>query len=36
MMLRGGLRELKQLDPAPRRAVESIKEDIPMVKERRP
>ena len=36
MMLRGGLRELKQLDPAPRRAVESIKEDIQMVKERRP
>ena len=36
MMLRGGLRELKQLDPAPRRAVESIKDDIQMVKERRP
>ena len=36
MMLRGGLRELKQMDPAPRRAVESIKEDIQMVKERRP
>ena len=36
MMLRGGLRELKQLDPAPRRAVESIKEDIQMVMERRP
>ena len=36
LMLRGGLRELKQLDPAPRRAVESIKEDIQMVKERRP
>ena len=36
MMLRGGLHELKQMDPAPRRAVESIKEDIQMVKERRP
>jgi hypothetical protein len=36
MMLRGGLRDLKQVDPAPRRAVESIKEDIQMVKERRP
>ena len=36
MMLRGGLRELKQLDPAPRRAVESIQDDIQMVKERRP
>lgn len=36
LMLRGGLRELKQLDPAPRRTVESIKEDIQMVKERRP
>jgi uncharacterized membrane protein len=36
MMLRGGLRELKQMDPAPRRAVESIKEDIQTVKERRP
>jgi Putative Actinobacterial Holin-X, holin superfamily III len=35
LMLRGGLRDLKQLDPAPRRAVESIKEDIQMVKERR-
>ena len=36
MMLRGGLRELKLMDPAPRRAVESITEDIQMVKERRP
>lgn len=36
LMLRGGLRDLKQVDPAPRRAVESIKEDIQMVKERRP
>jgi len=36
VMLRGGLRDLKALDPAPRRAVESIKEDIQRVKERRP
>jgi hypothetical protein len=36
MLLRGGLRDLKTLDPAPRRTVESIKEDIQMVKERRP
>ena len=28
VMLRGGLRDLKRLDPAPRRTVESIKEDI--------
>ncbi|HEY7481202.1 MAG TPA: phage holin family protein [Gemmatimonadales bacterium] len=35
-MLSGGLRNLKQLDPAPRRTVESIKEDLQMVKERRP
>ena len=35
-MLSGGLRDLKQLDPAPRRTVESIKEDIQSVKERRP
>jgi hypothetical protein len=35
-MLSGGLRRLKQLDPAPRRTVESIKEDLQMVKERRP
>lgn len=36
LMLRGGLRDLKTLDPAPRRTVESIKEDIQKVKERRP
>jgi hypothetical protein len=35
-MLRGGLRDLKEMDPAPRRTVESIKEDIQRVKERRP
>jgi hypothetical protein len=36
VMLRGGLRDLRALDPAPRRTVESIKEDIQRVKERRP
>jgi hypothetical protein len=36
IMLRGGLRDLKEMDPAPRRTVESIKEDIQRVKERRP
>jgi hypothetical protein len=35
-MLRGGLRDLKQIDPTPRRTVESIKEDIQMAKEARP
>lgn len=35
-MLQGGLRELKQIDPTPRRTVESIKEDIQMAKEARP
>lgn len=35
-MLRGGLKDLKRIDPAPRRAVESIKDDIQMAKERRP
>jgi hypothetical protein len=35
-MLKGGLRDLKQIDPAPRRTVESIKEDIQLAKERRP
>jgi hypothetical protein len=34
-MLRGGLRDLKQIDPAPRRTVESIKEDIQVAKEAR-
>ena len=36
VMLKGGLRDLKQIDPAPRRTVESIKEDIQLAKERRP
>ena len=36
VLLLGGLRDLKELDPAPRRTVESIKEDIQRVKERRP
>ena len=35
-MLKGGLRDLKRIDPAPRRTVESIKEDIQLAKERRP
>jgi Putative Actinobacterial Holin-X, holin superfamily III len=34
-MLQGGLRDLKQIDPAPRRTVESIKEDIQVAKEAR-
>lgn len=36
VMLKGGLRDLKRIDPAPRRSVESIKEDIQLAKERRP
>jgi hypothetical protein len=36
VMLKGGLRDLTQIDPAPRRSVESIKEDIQLAKERRP
>ncbi|MBA3319668.1 MAG: phage holin family protein [Gemmatimonadales bacterium] len=36
VLLRGGLRDLKELDPAPRRTVESLKQDIQAVKERRP
>jgi hypothetical protein len=36
VMLKGGLRDLKKIDPAPRRTVESIKEDIQLAKERRP
>lgn len=36
VMLQGGLKDLKALDPAPRRTVESIKEDIQIAKERRP
>lgn len=35
LMLQGGLRDLKSMDPTPRRTVESIKEDIQMAKERR-
>lgn len=35
LMLQGGLRDLKNLDPTPRRTVESIKEDIQIAKERR-
>ena len=35
VMLQGGLRDLKNLDPTPRRTVESIKEDIQIAKERR-
>ena len=34
-VLQGGLRDLKNLDPTPRRTVESIKEDIQIAKERR-
>jgi hypothetical protein len=36
VMLRGGLRELKQIDPTPRRTVETIKDDIQWAKEQRP
>ena len=36
LMLQGGLRDLKSMDPTPRRTVESIKDDIQMAKERRP
>jgi uncharacterized membrane protein YqjE len=36
VMLRGGLRDLRHMDPAPRRTVESIKDDIELVKEQRP
>jgi uncharacterized membrane protein len=36
VMLRGGLRDLRNLDPTPRRTVESIKDDIELVKEQRP
>lgn len=35
-LLRGGLRDLKAMDPALRRAAHEIKEDIQMLKERRP
>src|SRR5262245_38791019 len=33
LLLRRGLRDLKRLDPTPRRTVESIKEDIQMARE---
>ncbi len=36
MMLKGGLRDLKQINPTPNRAVESIKDDIQWAKEQRP
>jgi len=36
VMLQKGLRDLKTLDPAPRRSVESAKEAIQAIKERRP
>jgi hypothetical protein len=35
LMLRNGLRDLKTVDPAPRRTVENVKEDIQTIKERR-
>ena len=36
VMLQRGLKNLKEVDPAPRRTVESIKEDIQWAKEQRP
>jgi hypothetical protein len=36
VMLQKGLRDLKTVDAAPRRTVESVKEDIQAIKERRP
>ena len=36
VMLQGGLRNLKTIDPVPRRTVENLKDDIRMVKEQRP
>ncbi|HKT60402.1 MAG TPA: phage holin family protein [Gemmatimonadales bacterium] len=36
MMVRRGLRDLKTVDPAPRRTLETIKEDIQWAKEQRP
>ncbi len=35
VMLQKGLKDLKRIDPAPRRSVESIKEDIQWAKEQR-
>jgi len=36
VMLRGGLQELKRIDPTPKRTVETIKDDIQWAKEQRP
>ncbi|HUF35442.1 MAG TPA: phage holin family protein [Gemmatimonadales bacterium] len=36
VMLKGGLRDLRKIDPSPRRTVESIKDDIQWAKEQRP
>ncbi|MEO6056036.1 MAG: phage holin family protein [Gemmatimonadales bacterium] len=36
VLLRRGLQDLKRTDPTPRRAVESIKDDIQWAKEQRP
>ena len=36
VMLQRGLKNLKEVDPTPRRTVESIKEDIQWAKEQRP
>jgi len=36
VMLQKGLRDLKGLDPTPRRTVESLKEDIQLAREARP
>ena len=35
-MLRKGLRDMKEIDPTPRRTVESLKEDIQLAREARP
>ena len=36
IMLRRGLKDLKSVDPTPRRTLETIKEDIQWAKEQRP
>ena len=36
LMLRRGITDLKRTDPAPRRTIETIREDLQMVKELRP
>ncbi len=36
LMLRRGLKDLSSVDPAPRRTIETIKEDIQWAKEQRP